>query len=222
MGEGINVGICICVGVGICVSVGNGGNVGNAVKVGNGIGELKRGPSNGSPLGVTFAAFVVVLSVVSYERVPQEARKTMENIQKYCCGVNLIVIVIHPKSKRNSRFSPIQLFIPCRCYGVVARMSQFRNHPLLWKLIAYAWIWCRGFFKQPGRQKSSNNSLYKNKRCRAISAASQMSLQERLVSSSVEYSFRVRQLVLPGREDLHGAGLELGDQRLRVEGVVRQ
>jgi len=112
VGEGINVGICICVGVGICVSVGNGGNVGNAVKVGNGIGELKRGPSNGSPLGVTFAAFVVVLSVVSYERVPQEARKTMENIQKYCCGVNLIVIVIHPKSKRNSRFRPSNSLYP--------------------------------------------------------------------------------------------------------------
>ena len=43
-----------------------------------------------------------------------------------------------------------------------------------------------------------------------------------LIPSPVQHSFRVCQLGLPGRKDLHGAGFEPGDQRLRVEGVIRQ
>jgi len=32
----------------------------------------------------------------------------------------------------------------------------------------------------------------------------------------------MRELILPCREHLHGAGFELGNQRLRVERIVRQ
>jgi len=38
----------------------------------------------------------------------------------------------------------------------------------------------------------------------------------------MQFHLRIRQIIRSGRKDLHGAGFELRDLRLRVERAVRQ
>jgi hypothetical protein len=99
--------------------------VGNAVRDGNGVGEAMEFSS--------ICEAVCVLPASFGGRTLQEPRKMMETIQKYRCGVNLFFIVIHPKLQRICGILPVNLFIPCRCYSVVAGMSQFGNRLIILK-----------------------------------------------------------------------------------------
>ena len=113
-------------GVGFGVAVGSTDvgieNVDNVVGESSGVGEV---------IGITSAGDAVgVVSIGLGEKILHETTKPIDTVHKYRFRVRFIDIMILPKVQRTCRVSPVHLFILCRCYGIVAGMSQFRNRQI--------------------------------------------------------------------------------------------